>query len=59
MRIALCRPVLDDATTPDAEDMPVSVRAALLRELAEMSVDPDAGLDRESDYDIWGFDRGM
>jgi hypothetical protein len=37
-------------------DTETTTRAQLLRELAAMSVDPDSGLDRTSDDDIWGFD---
>lgn len=46
------------ATTISAERaMSEARRALLLRELAELSVDPSA-LDRDSEVDIWGFHDG-
>ena len=32
-------------------------RRQLMHELALLSLDPNSSMDRESDVDIWGFDR--
>lgn len=55
------QPGFDQRNAPDPEDVNPECRPAetakLMHELALLSMDPDSTLDRDSDVDIWGFDR--